>query len=290
LINGKIPHEDLVIIRELGANYKSESYFMKVFSDQLKKAGKIVNPGDRLDFLIIDDPSATLLGHKMRLTEQYLASQQTSTPLKIDYNYYIEKALLNPINQLFAVGFKETIMKLQNVLYKPTGRSKPIFLDRPVNMIIALREKGYDLRVLKDAVRYNVEKLKAAPVETKPEIKITPLVNNVNININVPSAVPINKLNIIPSAHLPTPLSTPLPTLASSPLPTLAHPPPLPTPSLAPSPIIPPMNNKISIKLPGLVMPPMVTKSLAKSASAIIPPVSPPILQPKKLTLTIIPK
>lgn len=169
LLDGRVPHEDLISIRELGANYKSDSFFMKVFSDDLKKAGKIVNPGDRLDFVIVEDPTATLLGHKMRLTEQYLERLNTPNAERIDYNYYIEKVLMNPINQLFEVGFKDDIAKLQHVSYRPTNRHKPIYLDRPVQIILKMRERGYDLKVFKEAARYNVLRLKG----------ITPVVLNI---------------------------------------------------------------------------------------------------------------
>ena len=179
LLDGKVPYEDLVIIRELGANYKSDSYFMKVFSDELKKAGKIVNPGDRLDFVIVEDPTATLLGHKMRLSEQYVDRLNSPNPERIDYNYYIEKALMNPINQLFAVGFKDIIAQMQHVSYRPTNRHKIIYLDRPVQIILKMRERGYDLKVFKEAVRYNVMKLKG----------MNPVVLNVGPQVPVPQVI-----------------------------------------------------------------------------------------------------
>lgn len=176
LLDGKVPYEDLAVIRELGSNYKSDSYFMKVFADDLKKAGKIVNPGDRLDFVIVEDPTATLLGHKMRLVEQYVERLQTPTPERIDYNYYIEKVLMNPINQLFEVGFKNEIAQLQHVSYKPTNRHKAIYLDRPVQIILKLRERGYDLKMFKEAVRYNVMKLKG----------VAPLTLNIGTGVQAP--------------------------------------------------------------------------------------------------------
>lgn len=52
LVNGSINYEDLASTRQLGGNYKSKTYFMKVFSDCLAKAGKIVFPGDRLKFVV----------------------------------------------------------------------------------------------------------------------------------------------------------------------------------------------------------------------------------------------
>lgn len=182
LLNGKVPIEDLVIIRELGANYKSNSYFLKVFADNLRRAGKIVNPGDRLDFLIVNNPSAKLLGDKMRLTEQYISSLSTDSPETIDYNYYIEKILMNPINQLFEVGFKDILYNLHYFYYRPNNRCKPIHLDRPVQIILKLREKGYDLEVFKAAIDFNYNKV-----------------------INEPKIVPnkVLKLNIIPNNTSP---------------------------------------------------------------------------------------
>lgn len=161
LLDGKVPYEDLVIIRELGANYKSENFFMKVFSDELKKSGKIVNPGDRLDFVIVENPNATLLGHKMRLTEQYIEKLNSPNPEHIDYNYYIEKVLMNPINQLFQVGFKDVISKLNNIFFRPTNRHKPIYLDRPVQIILKRRQYGHNINDLKIAVRNGLMNLKS---------------------------------------------------------------------------------------------------------------------------------
>lgn len=160
LLDGKIEIEDLVSTRELGANYKSDSFFMKVFSDYLRRVGKLVNPGDRLEFAVVKDPTATLLGHKMRLTEQYLESLNTDTPYQIDYNYYIEKVLMNPINQLFEVGFKDDIAKLQHIGYKPSNRHKEIKLDRPVQIMFKLLEKGHSLDKFREAVEFNMKKLR----------------------------------------------------------------------------------------------------------------------------------
>lgn len=205
LLDGGVPYEDLVVIRELGANYKSDSYFMKVFSDDLRKAGKIVNPGDRLDFVIVEDPTATLLGHKMRLTEQYIERLNSPNPERIDYNYYIEKALMNPINQLFGVGFKDEVAKLKHVSYRPTNRHKQIYLDRPVQIILKMRERGYDLKVFKEAVRYNVNKLKELEQPVQPVQPAQPIQPAQPVILNV-TTQPIQlvqkplSLNIMPQA------------------------------------------------------------------------------------------
>jgi DNA polymerase elongation subunit (family B) len=193
LLDNKVSYEDLVMIRELGADYKSDSFFMKVFSDELKKAGKIVNPGDRLSFVIVDDPTATLLGHKMRLAEQYFERSKSPNPERIDYNYYIEKILMNSINQLFEVGFKNEIAQLPDVVYRPSNRHKPIHLDKPVQIILMMRERGYDINVFKEAVKFNVGRLNARKIANSADSIST------SENKQQPVAIKTLKLNIIPS-------------------------------------------------------------------------------------------
>lgn len=197
LLDGKIDHRDLVMIRELGANYKSDNFFMKVFSDDLKKAGKIVNPGDRLDFVIVQDNNAKLLGHKMRLVEQFEDSLQSDNPEKIDYIYYIEKILMNSINQLFEVGFKDTIAKLKNeVSFRPTTRHKTIYLEKPVKIILNMHQRGIDIQALKIAVKHKMMKLKE-PMSSPEQVVTTeaPSQNSTGISTSVTKKV---ILNIVP--------------------------------------------------------------------------------------------
>jgi len=172
LLDGKVSIEDLTSIRELGANYKSDSYFLKVFSDRLKKEGQIVNPGDRLAFLVVKDPSARLLGDKMRLVEQYEESLKTDTPYEIDYTYYIEKVLMNPINQLFEVGFKDIIPHLKALSFQPTNRHKLIDIDQPVKILLKLIEYGGDIQHYKQDAITRIRKLYEPPQPRKIKLII----------------------------------------------------------------------------------------------------------------------
>jgi hypothetical protein len=239
LLDGKVAPEQLTTIRELGANYKSNSFFMKVFSDRLQKTGKIVNPGDRLDFVIVEDKTATLLGHKMRLLEQYYDKLNTPEAEKIDYNYYIEKALMNPINQLFELGFKDEIAGLRDVgWYLPSNRHKPIYLDRPLQIILKMLERKKSLIDFRDWVHHiiyykatvivppkltlNINKVGSMTenavttvdplvVSVVPVVPVTPFIKvTLNIMPAQPSIIPKVTLNILPkSIDLST--STPKP-------------------------------------------------------------------------------
>lgn len=121
IYRNQVQWEHLTIIRGLGANYKSESFFMKIFGDEIRKIGKPANPGDRLEYVIVKSygikpDEEQLLGYKMRLSEVYVERMESDKPEHIDANYYLEKVLMNCIQQLFYVGYKKELdqIELQN--------------------------------------------------------------------------------------------------------------------------------------------------------------------------------
>jgi hypothetical protein len=122
IYNDQFDYKQFAIIKTLGQNYKSASNQMAVFRDFLYSVGKTVKPGDRLEFLVIVNPYATKLGQKMVLTEQYVESMNTPTPYRIDYNYYIDHMLKNPINQLFGCGFLSQLSYLNDHVSFKLGR------------------------------------------------------------------------------------------------------------------------------------------------------------------------
>lgn len=143
LITGQVPIEDLVIIKEFGDNYKNgdeSTASVKIFADYLKREGKIVNPGDRLDYVVVDLPGVPKTSNRMRLYDQYMDSQSTDNKYQIDINYYIEKALMKPIDQLFQVGYIDITEKLREILpIKPKAKNgKVVYLDTPVAYLFKL--------------------------------------------------------------------------------------------------------------------------------------------------------
>jgi DNA polymerase elongation subunit (family B) len=84
LVNDRLsPRENLSIIRSYGT-YKSDTYFMKIFGDELIRMGKPVNPSDRLEYVIVKTEAEKEwnskkdypLGLKMRLIEMYEESRK----------------------------------------------------------------------------------------------------------------------------------------------------------------------------------------------------------------------
>ena len=53
----------MLISKSLGSNYKSATYPMKIFADELRNAGKPAQPGEhRLEYLIMDRPTQKYMG------------------------------------------------------------------------------------------------------------------------------------------------------------------------------------------------------------------------------------
>ena len=120
LITGKVTVDDLIVTKQLRAEYKSQSATMAVFSSELAQMGNPVAPGERLPFVIVKDSQGReKIGHKMRLTDLFLADRKarangeevTRPKEDIDIEYYIEKGFMKPIQQLLSVAYKDDIDK-----------------------------------------------------------------------------------------------------------------------------------------------------------------------------------
>jgi len=143
LIECKVELSELVVVKCLGSNYKSESNALRIFAEDLRKAGKIVNAGDRLKYVVVKNEEK-LLGHKMRLFEDF-------DPMKdeIDLNYYLEKIMKNPFEQLFNVGYMEDMKKLKDkITFRPSKRSKVINFTN----IVGLIQKAYFVSGIKPEI------------------------------------------------------------------------------------------------------------------------------------------
>lgn len=152
LMRQQVPWKDLVVVKGLGSNYKNKSYCMKVFSDELSKIGKPATPGERLEYIIVKSygvKETQLLGYKMRLPSTYLERMESDTPERIDYEYYMEKALMNCIQkQLFQIGYMKELKVLSDK-----------FLDIDQNKVLnIMKQKGYALIVNQAMEKLNNDK------------------------------------------------------------------------------------------------------------------------------------
>jgi len=180
MVNDKMPvRENLCVIRSLGDNYKSDSYFMKVFSDELIRVGKPANASDRLEYVIVktkaeeEGEKNLKLGLKMRLIDMYEDSHNITPleetndnecppelilcesdplnrkkesvafypPEKIDYEYYIGHILMASLDQLFSIGYMKYLDKVKDIGYTPQFcRMKPVSIQEPIKMIVKMIE------------------------------------------------------------------------------------------------------------------------------------------------------
>lgn len=102
----------LISVREVKTGYKSETFYMKLFTDRLREMGKPKAVGERVEFLVkdIDEHYA---GNKLVLVEDYVDSFEGDT-IKLDYAYYVSKYLANSVDQLFEVGYLEQLKEIEN--------------------------------------------------------------------------------------------------------------------------------------------------------------------------------
>lgn len=116
LYHNKVHWSKLIIIRQLGAHYKSDNYFMKVFGEEIKALGRPANPGDRLEYLIVKshNQNEKCLGYKLRLPETYFERLNNNLHEDIDTLYYLEKLLKKPIEKLWHVGYINEITLGEN--------------------------------------------------------------------------------------------------------------------------------------------------------------------------------
>lgn len=175
--------EELSIIRAMGSNYKSKSYFLSIFSDLMKDLGKPIAPSERFRFVIVNDhQNRDKVGFKMRTDEMFKEQWEEAginygepvpedykpkdlyPPEEIDSCYYITNVLKEPIDQLFEFGFARVIKEYEEVRYQPVykKRLKPINMTRPVAMIELLMKDRKHL-IDKEGAKHLLPILKQLP-------------------------------------------------------------------------------------------------------------------------------
>ena len=120
IMQRRVSLDDLIMIKGLGKDYKSDSYFMKVFAEELKRRGRPAEPGSKLKYLIVDSDSN--LGHRMRLPEQYYEVLGTDDQEILDYLYYVKNGQ-NIIDRIFGIAY-DGILRTRRVRRNAFGASR----------------------------------------------------------------------------------------------------------------------------------------------------------------------
>lgn len=164
---------NFTIIRGLGADYKADGFFMKVFSDELAKMGHAQRPGDRLEYVIVkSSDKKQLLGRRMRLIEMYEESQEFESknpgkirpktmypPEEIDREYYVTHGMQKSMDDLFFIGYKDVFdqTRLARRGYTPSSRLKFSSVRNPVKMITKIlgdhHRRGFSMEKTVELIR-----------------------------------------------------------------------------------------------------------------------------------------
>lgn len=241
LVTNKVDPQELAIVKGIGANYKQENYYINVFATRLRKQGKAVQPGERLDYLVVRGEGK--VGERMRLPEDYMSGKE-----KLDYFYYLDQ-IRKPIDQLFGICYAKDLLWLNNnnLGYKPDGRYKFVSVDRIVEMLAKMYrdeinrnlkeiEDGKDVMNIEETMNFKFPEISRKIIRKAPDVTYIKYDNCVieMPNITPPTFITTDILNINIDIKLPeipiatTPIQQPvinLPVLSTMNLPTR----PLPT-------------------------------------------------------------
>jgi hypothetical protein len=145
LLNGKVSYTKLITVSALNATYKDKNAKMAVFAEELKKIGKPVQPGTRLEYLMMDigDPDA-LQGKRMRLPETYLERLGTEEEEPLDYLHYIRN-LQNAIGQILTVAYAKECAKLKCIKFRASNRHGIVTFETPIKFLytMILHQRNY---------------------------------------------------------------------------------------------------------------------------------------------------
>lgn len=113
LLVGNVALEKLVITKSIKDTYKAKNLPHVRVAEKMRSRGKYVATGTRIRYIFTEtdgknDPQYV----KAEDPDYYLKNKET---IKIDYLYYLEKQLVNPIDEVFEVRFKKNDI-LKNLL------------------------------------------------------------------------------------------------------------------------------------------------------------------------------
>lgn len=122
LYMGNIPTEKLIITKSMGAHYKNANATMNVFAQQMAVQGQTINPGERHEFIVVNNPGEKKVAMKMVLVTLYNATDERKRA-KIDAEYYFGNLLKKKIDRLFGAIFHRHAKKCNSMSLTLAGRT-----------------------------------------------------------------------------------------------------------------------------------------------------------------------
>nr|QBK84636.1 MAG: DNA polymerase elongation subunit family B [Pithovirus LCDPAC01] len=131
LVTRGVPLSSFILTGSIGSSYKEGStFFIKTFYDEMKRIGRPVARGERIEYVIVTSKNPTknhLVGLKMRFLDMYLDGDE-----KIDYAHYVRKAT-NSIEKLLGLVYSDQI--------KPYKGKRGVIPTRITNKYVKYWEK-----------------------------------------------------------------------------------------------------------------------------------------------------
>ena len=154
LDEGRVTNMDLSMTKKINTKYAPTStYFLKRFLDRLAEKGVKIALGTEVEYVVVFKETETKVGEKMELLSML-------TPEDIpDVEYYIENVIQNPIDQLWQIGYKDVLVALTGINYKPVkSRKKPVNISEPVKIINLAYTSGVSFDDIRKWVEVNILK------------------------------------------------------------------------------------------------------------------------------------
>lgn len=117
ILNGKIDLESLIITKSIKENYKSKNLPHLVVANKMRERGKYVVAGTRIPYIFIKTEKYNEPQYiKAEDPDYYLENKDS---IDIDYLYYFEKQMINPIDEILEVVYKkQNVLKNLFLLYR----------------------------------------------------------------------------------------------------------------------------------------------------------------------------
>ena len=105
LVSGNVPLEKLIVTKSIKSSYKAKNLPHVCVANKMRERGLYVTSGTRIRYIFLKTDNAKDPQYlRAESPDYYLEHKDT---LEIDYIYYLEKQLVNPINEVLEVKFKK---------------------------------------------------------------------------------------------------------------------------------------------------------------------------------------
>lgn len=109
VVNGEMDKSNFIVVRQLNANYSSQSAAMAVYSRYLTSIGRNPVPGERLEYIISTDGDKNKTSYRMRPPD---------VNFEVDYIYYISHLVKTPIDELLFTGYNDIEYLIEGIPFQ----------------------------------------------------------------------------------------------------------------------------------------------------------------------------